>query len=255
MHRDDYDNGWTQWSDMIKYSPAPFHRRRLIIRLAKTYAFESILDAGCGNGELLQSVGMIRAGVRRVGIDLSDGVVGTNRAAFPSCEFHAIDIEKTSLRESFDLVVCSEVLEHIENYHSALRHLRKMCSGHLILTVPMGKVFKIDRMMGHCRHFTAPEIVRALEQNGFQAETVWRWGFPFHTMYKRVINAFPDAAMRRFAGKTYSRSDRLIGRLTAWLFYLNARDCGISNQLIVGARICENNHLTEEEAMSEKGVD
>ena len=42
----DYERGWTQWGDMIRYSPAPFHRRRLIMKLADEVPFESVYASG-----------------------------------------------------------------------------------------------------------------------------------------------------------------------------------------------------------------
>src|SRR5207248_751285 len=56
----DYDRGWTQWSDMIRYSPAPFHRRRLILALAGEIDFDSVLDVGCGDAELLLALRQLR---------------------------------------------------------------------------------------------------------------------------------------------------------------------------------------------------
>lgn len=52
----DYDRGWREWGDMIRWSPAPFHRRRLMLQLAEDLSFDSILDVGCGNAEVLPPV-------------------------------------------------------------------------------------------------------------------------------------------------------------------------------------------------------
>src|SRR5262249_3706654 len=153
-----YSEAWTQWGDMIKYSPAPFHRRRLILKLADGISFKSVLDVGCGNGELLLALSQCKDVGRLVGADIAEHVLSRDRAAFPAFVFHQLDISATWLLEQFDLVVCSEVIEHVSDWQQALRHLRKMTRGHLILTVPSGKVFPIDRRMGHHRHFALDEL-------------------------------------------------------------------------------------------------
>ena len=236
MQSTDYDSAWTRWGDMIKHSPAPFHRRRLILRLAGMSPFRSVLDVGCGNGEFLLSVGQSNHGFRVVGIDISEEVVRRNAEVIPWGTFHAMDIGERRLDESFDLVICSEVLEHVQDPNAALSNLRAMCSGRLIVTVPAGPIYSIDRAMGHVRHFTPGDIRSALDLAGFDVEVLWRWGFPFHVIYKHLINAFPESTMRRFAGRPYSRADRLLARFATILFYLNLRDFPVSNQIIACAR-------------------
>ena len=103
----DYERGWTQWGDMIRYSPAPFHRRRLIMKLADEVPFESVLDVGCGNGELLLALSRRRPLRRLVGVDIAASVIDENRRTFPDFEFHHLDIGSGSLPLECDLVICS----------------------------------------------------------------------------------------------------------------------------------------------------
>jgi SAM-dependent methyltransferase len=231
----DYNEAWTQWGDMIKYSPAPFHRRRLILKLAVEISFDSVLDVGCGNAELLVALSQSKHVPRVVGADIAEDVLSRNRTAFPAFVFHQLDISAASLPEQFDLVVCSEVIEHVSDWQQALRHLREMTRGYLILTVPSRKVFPIDRKMGHHRHFASDELCQGLRQTGFEPERVWRWGFPFHTLYKHLINLSPETSMNRFSTAAYTTSDRVIAKFVAWLFYLNLYHLG--TQLVVRARV------------------
>jgi len=234
MEDTDYDAGWDRWGDMIKYSPAPVHRRRLIVKLARRTGFKSVLDVGCGSGELLRQFKASFDVERLAGVDLSSSVVESNRRAMPFAAFHALDVSTAKLPEQFDLVVCSEVIEHIVDYRLALRNIRDMCSAFLIVTVPAGKVFPIDRMMGHHRHFTAATLTDSLENSGFRVALLWQWGFPWHTAYKYLINVAPETSMRRFSGGGYSWSDKLVGRVLTTMFYLNLNRFG--SQLIALAR-------------------
>jgi SAM-dependent methyltransferase len=235
----DYDRGWTEWGDMIRYSPAPFHRRRMILELAGEVRFDSVIDIGCGNGEVLQAFGRRFPRARLVGADLSAKVIEDNRARFPSITFAQLDLGAGALDQSADLVVCTEVVEHVEDWEAALRNLRAMCRGHLVLTVPSGKVFPIDRAVGHVRHFRAEELLAGLSRAGFACDRVWQWGFPFHTVYKSLINIAPDRTMHSFAGQSYGLAQKLVSTVVGGAFYLNLRHSPFGRQLIVRARATE----------------
>src|SRR6185436_19663649 len=112
----DYSAGWTRWGDMIRYSPAPFHRRRLILALAREVDFASAMDVGCGNATLLLALRRLRPGTSLVGLDIADSVIAEDRAAYPDVEFHQLDIGVSHLSARCDLVVCSEVLEHVADW-------------------------------------------------------------------------------------------------------------------------------------------
>lgn len=230
----DYDAGWSQWSDMVKYSPAPFHRRRMIRKLARTVPSRSVLDVGCGTGETLQVLYDTLRPERLVGVDLSPAVVEDDRRRLPFAEFAVADISQTALDEQFDLIVATEVIEHIGNYQQALTNLRRMCRGHVIVTVPSGPIFPIDRHMGHRQHFTAALLSEALAAAAFEVCELWHWGFPWHSIYRRAINSSPEAMLKRFGDGAYSRSDRVLARMVTWLFYTNLKRFG--SQLVVLAK-------------------
>jgi SAM-dependent methyltransferase len=227
----DYDAGWERWSDMVKYSPAPIHRRRLIRSLARTVNPKSVLDVGCGTGETLRVLRDAVHPTRMVGVDLSPAVIESNRRLMPYAEFHAVDVRTALLDERFDLIVASEVLEHIDDYSQALTHLRRMCAGHMVVTVPAGPIFPIDHHMGHVQHFTPDELARALAKASFEVRVSWQWGFPWHSLYRRVINGSPNAMLKRFGDGPYSLSDKLVSRAVDALFYTNLKRFG--NQLVV----------------------
>jgi trans-aconitate methyltransferase len=222
----DYDAGWSEWADMVKYSPAPFHRRRMIVDLARRVTARSVLDIGCGTGEVLVALREALRPERLVGVDLSVAVVETNRRALPFAEFHAADVSQAPLAGQWDLIVATEVIEHIADYMTALANIRKMCSGHVIVTVPSGRIYPIDRHMGHVQHFSAAEMTRALEASGFKVRELWEWGFPWHSLYKWAINLSPDRMLDRFTGGEYSAMDKVVSQAITLLFYLNSRRMG-----------------------------
>jgi SAM-dependent methyltransferase len=229
-----YETGWMYWDDMVKYSPAPYHRRRLMLELMKKLNYQSVLDIGCGNGEMLREIHRHNPSARLVGTDISSNVIETNRARLPF-EFNVLDLSNSTLPQKFDIVICSEVLEHIADYKEAIRNLRKMCGGSLIVTVPSGKIHPIDLEMGHTQHFSLNELNTLLTENGFVVDTIWQWGFPFHSIYKRLINLNPQASMNQFSSGTYTPASKLIARFLTFLFYFNLKRWGM--QLVVLAHV------------------
>lgn len=234
MSNVNYETVWADWDEMVKYSPAPYHRRRLILELLKKLKYQSVLDIGCGNGEMLREIYSRNSSVRLAGTDISTNIVEINRAKLPF-EFTALDLSAAALPEKFDLLICSEVLEHIANYKDAIKNIRKMCNGNLIITVPIGKIHPIDIEMGHTQHFSPAELNELLTKNGFIVDTIWAWGFPFHSIYKYLINISPQSSMNRFSGGSYTPGKKIIARLLTGLFYLNLKHWGV--QLIVHAHI------------------
>ncbi|MDJ1172663.1 tetratricopeptide repeat protein [Roseofilum capinflatum] len=120
------------------------------------YHHKTIADVGCGFGQLLL---MIRENYQPLlikGFDFSSSAVKTAQTihSYPDCEFEQNDIYE-GVNQTFDVVFCTEVLEHLLYPQKALINLLKMIKikGTLILTVPNGRV---DSFAGHI-NFWSPE--------------------------------------------------------------------------------------------------
>lgn len=217
-----YDAAWRRWGDMIRYSPAPRLRRERILAWLAANKVTSVLDVGCGNGEFLLAAQKALPGVRLAGCDVSPEVIERNRAALPGIEFHVLDLNHAALEQRFDAVVCTEVVEHCDNYRTAIGRLAAMSSRLLAMTVPCGPLFPIDRMVGHIRHFQADEIARALTESGLPPDRTECWGFPFFNLYKHAINLRPEATARTFlSDKPYSPAMKAFSLLVYGLFRLS----------------------------------
>lgn len=86
----------------------------------------AVLDAGCGAGYGAQ---MLAGGAaeRVVGVDISEEAVVQARAHAPGLEFITGDVQQLPFPDgSFDLVVCFEVLEHLQDPEGAVRELRRV---------------------------------------------------------------------------------------------------------------------------------
>jgi SAM-dependent methyltransferase len=105
----------------------------------------AVLDLGCGTGQVVKRLKPSHG----LGVDLSDGMVKIAGAgAGENLNFLAADIITFRPDRSFDLVICSDVLEHMEDYRPLLKNL----SGYpgqprIILTWPNPRWFLIMRIL------------------------------------------------------------------------------------------------------------
>jgi SAM-dependent methyltransferase len=196
------------WDDAHRYSPAPRHRRRLVIDLARDLGCRDVLDAGCGQPFLLADL-RERLGLRCYGCDVSDRVMDDPAWAGVAEELRVVDLEREAWPggRTFDLVVCSEVLEHIPDWRAALHHVVAMAGEHVLITVPGGRRREMDALVGHHRHFTVAEIADALRAEGCTPVLGRRWGFPVHTLYRWAISrAGAERLYGSFGTERYSRT-------------------------------------------------
>jgi SAM-dependent methyltransferase len=79
----------------------------------------SVLEIGCGTGELLKRI----KAKRRVGIDLSEKQIEAAKENCPDCEFHVQAAEELDLGERFDCIVISDTLNFAADVQQVLERL------------------------------------------------------------------------------------------------------------------------------------
>jgi len=196
----------------------------------------SILDAGCAQPFLLLSLKRFEK-VKLSGCDYSKPIIEQNQALYPEIEFFVCNLSDKELKykESFDCVVCSEVLEHVPDYSIAISNLCKLSCKYVLVTVPAGKIRPIDKSVGHLRHFTKKMLYEEFSQNGFEISYISYKGFPFHSLYKRLINIGGGTGIsKQFSSAKYGVSQKMISNLVYLLFWFNLFPLG--NQLIALAK-------------------
>ena len=224
-----YDTEWSnRWHDMKVYSPVARHTRRLIRRYLDKVDFSSVLDIGCGSGELLKELSL--PGIGLSGVDFSSTAI---RQAAQSIDgkFAVVDIENESPDLQADVGVCSEVLEHLTNDGAAIRNISSSVD-HLIVTVPSGPLTDASLAMGHIRHYSKHSLRETLKLNGFDVLAIRAWGTPFHDpFYAWLRSKSPEGATTG----TYGWGKRLVSSFFYGLFHLNLVDHG--HKLVALARV------------------
>jgi len=123
--------------------------------LAKRYAGKKVLDYCCGNGD--QAISLAKKGIVAFGIDISEASI-KNAKGLAEREgladkvfFSAMDAEKTTFPgDSFDAIVCSGVLHHldIEKAYKEMARILKP-EGKVICAEPLAynSVFQLYRRL------------------------------------------------------------------------------------------------------------
>lgn len=230
-----YQGFWEETPDFARYNPGARHRRRLILDCLSPEGFSSVLDVGCGNGELLVMLREAFPGVSRLaGIDLSPDQVERNRRRLQDSEFFAMDIQREALDRTFDVVVCSEVIEHLDDQKSATMNLARMVApgGRLLVTCPTGTMYATERHFGHVRHPKTEELGAWAREAGLDVVSLSNWGWPTYRLMKWATNVNAEWALKRFASGSYGTGAKAISRSLYWLNFLNRQDDARGCQLV-----------------------
>lgn len=135
-----------RFREATDYQTIPGGRKKLdyifalVRRLQQQRPGLRVLDVGCGNGPLTFPIAALGCAV--TGVDVNAASIEHNRAVsrFPNARFETVPGANFDLGETFDLIICSEVLEHLETPQpladSIARHLAP--GGVLMVTVPNG---------------------------------------------------------------------------------------------------------------------
>ena len=116
----------------------------------KVKANMDIVDIGCGAGDLLAEIISRVPGVNIHGLDFSSKAIEAAKRKFLNGAFKQFVIEKQLPYEDslFDIVMCTDVLEHLEYPRVVINELLRICKsgGYIFIVVPDGDV---DQFLGH----------------------------------------------------------------------------------------------------------
>jgi 2-polyprenyl-3-methyl-5-hydroxy-6-metoxy-1,4-benzoquinol methylase len=136
---------------------------------------ESLLDAGCGEGETLER---LREFLPRDvhGFDNNPACVKFAAARLPAYEFSKGDVCRVDYQDNrFHTVLCLEVLEHLAEPSRALRELMRVSRGHIIISVPNEPFFRLTNLARgkyvrrwgdhpeHCQHWNRASLAALLD--------------------------------------------------------------------------------------------
>lgn len=238
-----FDQLWSSyWLDVQAIGPLTFTRFRLmqceIDRITRVPT--RILDVGCGPGRFLSLLGSRFPQATLTGVEPSREAKEAAPAALRErILLGTLDVHLDALSElQPDLVVCSEVLEHVSDADAVMAHLVRLAApgASFIFTVPAGRAHWSvqDEVAGHVCRFEAVEFELMLRRNGLDGIRLYTWGGPVSWAYNRLLNW---VGPRQAAQRAHSRLGRTLARIVTAALHVDDLFKGDAHfQLIASAR-------------------
>jgi len=174
-----YKTNTVKYFDDTPYEDA--HQREVYQKakqLSLQNGYTRILDIGCGSAYKLKT---FFEGFNIVGVDLPT-TVNWLKDKYPNDKWLSVDLEKEELHaeltQEFDLVICSDVIEHMVDPDHLIRLLQKLSYKKLVVSTP--DRFLIEQRgaarlgppqnVHHVREWNQREFARYLENSGFTIE-------------------------------------------------------------------------------------
>jgi len=249
---DDWELHWENLHSATNYEPARKWRRGLIIKSLCLRGNERILDLGAGKGDLIRDLERISSNFAFGVTEFSATGLNMIRSANKELISAKVDLETgidSAQRDllmsggNWDIVVCSEVLEHLDSTSRALSTIRQLSDPNtqIVITVPAGPMAAVDIAFGHRRHYTKIELRELLEFEGFKVQRLECLGFPFFNLYrigllirgKRILNS-----IQKMSQSKPGVLSKLLLSIFSWLFRLNCKKGNLGWQLIA---VCRKN--------------
>ena len=133
----------------------------------------SVIDIGCGEGFIINCLN--RPDI--TGVDISKKALNIAKQKNSGCNFCTGSIYNISFKKnSFDLVIATEVLEHLENPEKALQEIRRVSSSYCLFSVPNEPYFRTMNFLRgknlkrfgndieHVQNWSSREFVKLIEK-------------------------------------------------------------------------------------------
>ncbi len=191
MHNEYTLNRIRHWDEVARRYKARrslgsgYHRRLAEIYRNLIPPGASILEIGCGTGNLLASLRASRA----VGVDFSTAMLDRAREKHPGCEFVQADAHTLALEETFDFVILSDLLNDLWDVQTVFEIAHRHCHSNTRLIInSYSHLWQIPLELAARLGLAKPN----LEQNWLEVEEI------LNLLYQAdfdVLRTFPEFLM------------------------------------------------------------
>lgn len=138
-----------------------------------------VLEAGCGEGYLANIVlsHLIEKGYDVIfdAFDISEKTIEQAKSNYPDINFGVNNVYDMNIRKKYDLVICSEVCEHLESPNVAIKRLSTL-SDNIVITVPNEPLWRILNLCrlkyisrlgntpGHIQHWNSRSFINLIKE-------------------------------------------------------------------------------------------
>jgi SAM-dependent methyltransferase len=162
--KDHYEQGYAGYTRMAWRSLTALNKSANIMLLCQSLQHEKILDIGAGDGAVLECLRESKFGCEWHALEISDSAVALLKGkGFSSQVFDGDNLPYAD--KSFDLVILSHVVEHLEHPRMLLREAARV-GAHVCVEVPLDHTIRMKDeyvfgSVGHLNFFT-PATARML---------------------------------------------------------------------------------------------
>ncbi len=191
-----------------------------------------VLDVGCGSGVLLQKLGHV-AGYR-AGVELSATAAAAAARVADEIVNLPVHAELPFPSDSFDVVICADILEHLPEPASALAAVSRFCrpGGAIVVSVPnvanwearlrlLRGIWRYEPTgifdTGHLRFLTRETLVEMVVESGLQVESCVAARVPRLTVQVPPLRRLP-MPLRFLLNKSWAVIGYGLARLRPTLF-------------------------------------
>ncbi len=147
--------GQAQYGNLQKYKSRNPIQRALIDRFLEAVSslvaglpIRTLLDAGCAEGFVLERLLQDSPHLMVQGVDIDAAALVRARKFHSALSFQVADIYRLPFKsDSFDLVLCNQVLEHLADPQQALVELLRVSRYYCLLSVPHEPFFRLSNLL------------------------------------------------------------------------------------------------------------
>jgi len=158
--------------------------RKLIQLIPSDFVVKNILEVGCAFGVLLNNIADRLHIKTRIGIDIAGNNIEVAKNLYPGCNFFRGTLEEyinfvpdEIQNRRFDIIVLSDIVEHIPDDLEFLKTVKKSAS-YVLLNLPLEKSFKTRNRKygesdpsGHLRCYNEEDAYQLVFTAGFEVVT------------------------------------------------------------------------------------
>ena len=153
---------------------------KTIVNFVERCEPSTVHEVGCGEGMLSSYVyANLKYKPRRFSAsDISQSIIdeARSRPQNAGIKFMVRSIYDLSQDESSDLIICCEVLEHLQNPKAALQKLGEIATERIILSAPREPIWRMLNLLrlkyvgdlgntpGHIQHWSSTSLLRLIRQ-------------------------------------------------------------------------------------------
>ena len=170
---------------------------RELVRMTKSVKPQGILDVGCGEGFTLIKLKQAKIGQTYEGIDYSSDALKLGKKLYPKLNIKKGDIYHLPYKNNaLDMIICTEVLEHLEYPEKALREIMRVAKKHMVISVPNEPFFILSNLLRgkylktfgnhpeHINHWTSQAFKKFLRKNKLKISST-KYPFPWTVVLAR----------------------------------------------------------------------